>query len=791
MTTLTQVTERATAASRGAQITRFDPGDPTDRAALYELLEANPGLQVQDTLEVQVRDLVRARQAGRKPSQADIAAFWRAEAPEHPERWGRWIHYAWLNLVLRTLPPTELRALRTDRNRYRILASEQRQLGALRVAIAGLSVGQSIAVCMAQEGVGGTFHLADPDTLDLSNLNRLRGGLDTLGTPKVDLAARAMLRLDPYLTITTFPDGVVADELDAFLCDATGRPLDLLIEECDDLPLKILMRRRARALGIPVLMATAEGGLMDLERFDLEPDRPLFHGLAANIDLDALAAGDEGARVAFVMAVLGLETLSPRTGVSLLEGGVTLASWPQLASSVALGAALVTDAARRVALGELRTSGRWRVPLSQLEPEVRPPADETGSPAPPPHPALWTAAQAPSAADLARLAERVVAVGIDGETRQALLDLAVLAPSGGNAQPWRIGFDGDTLTIADDLSRPVPGMDPHRVSVRMAAGSVVETVAIAAEALGLRADVAHHDSGVNLATVTLSRRDEAASSGFSLAATTLGANTLATAVAKTAAPSAATTAAYAEAIRSRCTNRHLHVGPGLDAADRRALTQAAAAAGAMLVLLEETPARAAIGRVAGRADRLRFLHGPWRRELATELRWTAAEAAATADGLELDSLELTPAARAGLPLMLHEPTMTALADARLGGALIRPAEEAFVASAALAAIVVPPQVIDPLFVGGRALQRVWLAATLRDVGVHPWGSALFCFAAMRSPERLPAWMLAEISTMQTAFAQTWPLPAGTPVMLLRLHRGPAPTARAPRRRVRLAATSRG
>ena len=59
--------------------------------------------------------------------------------------------------------------------------------------------------------------------------------------------------------------------------------LDLLIEECDSLEVKIRARIKARSLGIPVLMDTSDRGMVDIERFDLEPDRPIFHGFLSKL----------------------------------------------------------------------------------------------------------------------------------------------------------------------------------------------------------------------------------------------------------------------------------------------------------------------------------------------------------------------------------------------------------------------------------------------------------------------------------------------------------------------------
>ena len=43
--------------------------------------------------------------------------------------------------------------------------------------------------------------------------------------------------------------------------------------------MKLLVREMARERRIPVLMETSDRGVLDVERFDLEPDRPIFHGL--------------------------------------------------------------------------------------------------------------------------------------------------------------------------------------------------------------------------------------------------------------------------------------------------------------------------------------------------------------------------------------------------------------------------------------------------------------------------------------------------------------------------------
>ena len=58
--------------------------------------------------------------------------------------------------------------------------------------------------------------------------------------------------------------------------------------KCDSFPIKILSRLKARDYHIPVLMDTSDKGLIDIERFDLEPQRALFHGLLETEDYETI-----------------------------------------------------------------------------------------------------------------------------------------------------------------------------------------------------------------------------------------------------------------------------------------------------------------------------------------------------------------------------------------------------------------------------------------------------------------------------------------------------------------------
>ena len=58
-----------------------------------------------------------------------------------------------------------------------------------------------------------------------------------------------------------------------------------IMEVCDGLDMKIISRFKAREFGVPVVMDTNDRGMLDIERFDLEPQRPILHGLAGGVSV--------------------------------------------------------------------------------------------------------------------------------------------------------------------------------------------------------------------------------------------------------------------------------------------------------------------------------------------------------------------------------------------------------------------------------------------------------------------------------------------------------------------------
>jgi hypothetical protein len=335
----------------------------TENELLLEL-QNTPGIRIIDTYSEQVKDLVRLRNASRAFTAEELHAMAEEYIQQHPGH-SNWIYYPWNNCIVRLLREEEFIEVRTNRNKNKITAEEQEILRHKVAGVIGLSVGHAIALTMVTERVCGAIRLADFDTLDLSNLNRIRTGVHNLGTPKVVIAAREIAETDPYIHVEIFPEGITEKNLDAFFV-SNNRKLDILVEVCDGLEVKISSRLRAKELGIPVVMDTNDRGMLDVERFDLEPDRPLLHGIVGeNVDLKTIKNLTTEEKIPFVLKIVGEDKMSARFRAALDEVKKTLVSWPQLASSVVLGAALCTDTCRRILLNEFHQSGRYYVDIEE------------------------------------------------------------------------------------------------------------------------------------------------------------------------------------------------------------------------------------------------------------------------------------------------------------------------------------------------------------------------------------------------------------------------------------------
>lgn len=733
--------------------TIYDLKQPAHRQALHALIESQPSLRVNDQILRQLRELIATRNPDRTLANEELEASVSEHLGDAPtEEYGVWVHYPWAERLTHLLAEDDFRELRTNRNRNKITDEEQSKLRSLKLGVVGLSVGQATALTLAQEEVGGHFRLADFDELDLSNLNRLRAPTYDLGIPKTVLTARGIFEINPFAEVQIFSEGITEENIDTFLTG--GGNLDILFEECDSMDIKLRLRQRAKLHQIPVLMETSDRGMLDVERFDLDPERPPLHGLAAGIDASSLQKLSNKEKVPTILNLIGASTISERMAASLVEVGTTVKTWPQLASAVSLGAALNTDVARRIALKQMSASGRYYVDLESLIND-----DAESQAGTPQDYAVRACAEAQmSAALLSAPAQSDWKVNSRREMINLLIGYAQLAPSAGNAQPWNFSFDGETLFCFSDPERR---LFDESVSVT-AVGAAIENIVLVAKSKGLEARVeAYPDPGSpNLV----------ASIQFSVC------------------PIDPALDDIEDVIVQRVTNRIPGIRQSLDPSLLKGLQHLIESRGARLDLLTTPDELEAAGACLGAADRVRFFSKKLHADMMKEFRWSPEETLKTRDGIDVATMEMSSADLAGLKMLRSWPLMKMLMKTGGGRALENPTRKALDGASALGRLVLPGYSTENFLHGGRILQELWLRTTQLGLALQPMAGPIYFFARLEHEDGrgFSARQNEELMRLRQEYRGLFPGNADeSEIMVFRLAVAPPPKTRSLRQEPRL------
>lgn len=706
-------TEKPQLVSSGAQI--LHPDSAEDREVL-RTLRARPETAVIDRLDDQRRNL------------AELLPAPDAELLGEPHRW---VYYPWRRALVSILGPRAFRRVRLDRNRNLITAGEQDRLGSLRIAIVGLSVGHVIAHTLATEGLCGQLRLTDFDELELTNLNRVPTSILDLGVNKAVVAAQRVAEIDPYVEVTVMRSGLNAQSADVFLDGC-----DIVVEECDSLDMKVLVREAARARRQPVLMASSDRGLIDVERFDEDPYRPVLHGLLGDADLSRLATLSSREKIPYVLQVVEAAKLSARGAAALVEVGQTLSTWPQLAGDVLVGATAIARAVHRIGLGEQLHSGRIRIDVDEaLGYLVDPRTDAGRSPAP----AAPTDEPGPSGTDVIDL----VAAS------------AIRAPSGGNTQPWRVTTKADGIEFA---------IAPEYTSM-MDVGFRASAIALGAATFNARVAAAAHGQ---LATVDIIETNG---------------NTPLQAVITLAPGSEAGLAQLYQPMLDRHTNRHT-VTPAdpIETEQLGALTRVAEQHDARLVIIDDRKQLEHVATILGIADRVRYLTPRLHAEMVSELRWPDDDRQET--GIDVNSLDVGYSGLQAMKILRRPDVMAHLAAWDAGQALGDDSRARVRGTSAVAVIVAPggDSLLDYAR-GGSALEAVWIAAQQLRLAVHPV-SPVFLYARTNCElQKLAPKFAATLVDLQREFRGLIRLqPNEAEILLLRLTAAAPPALVRSRRR---------
>lgn len=232
------------------------------------------------------------------------------------------------------------------------------------VAVAGCSVGNNIVHALAGDLRSLHMKVADQKEYHIPNANRVHLTYEDFGRNKAIVTAEQIHAIDPFMDISVYREGLHPANIGDFIGGSKERfdpPSSVIVEEMDDPDMKILVREEARRAGVPVVMVTDLGSLvqLDIRRFDKEKSLPLAacgvsdEELYAARDLWRKDLADRDRFWDFAFTFIGhhyekspeFRSIVKKT-TPILFGGL-----PQLGSTAMVAAGIASEAVARLLLG--------------------------------------------------------------------------------------------------------------------------------------------------------------------------------------------------------------------------------------------------------------------------------------------------------------------------------------------------------------------------------------------------------------------------------------------------------
>lgn len=157
----------------------------------------------------------------------------------------------------------------------------QEKLKLSNVLIVGCGgIGCLLAELLARAGVG-KLSLIDPDTIELSNLQRqIAFNHDDIGFYKAEILAKRLCVINPHIKVDVFNEPLDSSNIETLI-----QGQDLVLDGCDQFETRYLVNRNCVAQSIPLLSASAIG--MQGQLFMIEGDSACYECIFPQSDIDA------------------------------------------------------------------------------------------------------------------------------------------------------------------------------------------------------------------------------------------------------------------------------------------------------------------------------------------------------------------------------------------------------------------------------------------------------------------------------------------------------------------------
>jgi nitroreductase len=567
-----------------------------------------------------------------------------------------------------------------SRNRGIVPAREQAAIMSTRVLVAGCgSVGGSVVPPLVRLG-SGSLVLADPDRYETSNLNRQLCVAADVGARKVDVIAGRAKAINPLIEVITCAEGVTPDNVSDLL-DGVGIVFDGVETSPRALWSKYLLHQEAAKRRIPVLLGLDAGGQPTVFVWDYRSDPRPFYGKTRADDFR------EGREVTAVRSYLSPRVIPGDFMPIIRACALTDEPWPQVSYCAAGLGAVVSRTMIDIALGR-PVRHIISVDLHQL-PRTTPRRVAAA--------ARWPAETARTLWQLRRPGRGIESRAgspadpqFTGDLR-GVLEAIRCAPSGHNAQPWRLRIteDGD-VALGWDPSRALPVVDPDGRYISYAIGCAIEAAATVADVSFEPSSPADPREGSEMGVLTINgiHRDR-----YMQARGLLGA---------------------------RATNRAPFLTESVAPEIFTELEKAVSRFNCALVPFTSRKSIAMLADLTHHAARSNLGDDAFLAELLSWIRLSGDDVGWNEDGFNPETLQLPAIMR---PVLRgakdHPAARRAATKVGLANAMARDAGRVFRASGAAVLVSNPDRSADGRISAGRAVMAAWLAATRAGLAVQP------------------------------------------------------------------------
>lgn len=337
---------------------------------------------------------------------------------------------------------------------------------------------------------------------------------------------------------------------------------------------------------------------------------------------------------------------------------------------------------------------------------------------------------------------------------------ASLATSPHNNQAWlfRFSANGTRVDVLIDRNRLLPALDPDHRETYVGLGGAIENLCLAARQEGLDPVVRLFPEGA-------------------------GGDEVADVHLRPGPPATQEEKALFRAIPQRATNRRFYERRPIAADVLDQMTDTARTCGARLRVVSEPNRIAALAKLVGQGERVRYEHPAISREAHHWMRFSRQHAEQTRDGLWSKTFGLDPVSEVGSQMLLRWETLRLLNPIGASRMLGKRAEQEFRASGAIALLTMPLRSPSAYVEGGRIFQRIALHATLAGAWIHPVSSVPeLSMLREDHPDMLPAAHHETVRRMQSQVHHQLGVSATEGyVMFFRMGYAPPPIYRSPRR----------